>query len=470
MWLRIFVPSATGLADNGDGPRMTCQLHLIPMLTRGVPQDFAFAQFTYKPGDSEWCGGSPYASSTLLLMRLAAHLTAPLGFPGALDVRVIAILWCVIIGVVFGLITAALGLSRRGLFWLAAAAFLVAADAAFTDYAASVFGESGGFLGVLACCAALAFMLRPERWWRAAGWLLFMAAGVFTIWYKTQGLSLVAPLMLCAVLAITPRFLPTRRRNWRALTALLLTASLTVGLFSVATLRLADRTDPGMSQINQFNLVFSGILPASSDPAEAVEALGGDPALAKYTGRSYYTKPNAMEHPAWPSFADQLTRQTTTVFMAQHPLTTLSMLQTSAKSLFEARPSYLGSYAPQAGHPSGAQDCRICVVSSLLPAFSGRLSLILYTALSLGFILLVHFRVKHSPSLAVRQLALITLFLVGVSLVQIVTHTAAEALEPVKHLTLATFTFALAAVFAIAGVLCSGVAPSPSRESEGRYR
>ena len=148
--IRFLIPTPVGQADNRDGPRLMCGrgLGLAPVVPRGGPRFFRYAYFQYVPSAS--CGHrSPYPTSELVPLELARLLTPVLGLPGTLNLIALGLLMCAIASA--GIASLATGLRIRP--WaqllVAAAIWLIMADAAFFDVFASPFSEPAA---LVACC------------------------------------------------------------------------------------------------------------------------------------------------------------------------------------------------------------------------------------------------------------------------------------------------------------------------------
>jgi len=192
--VRLLVPVPVGQADNRDGPRLMCGrgLHLAPVVPRGDPRFFRFAYFAYAPSPS--CAHLPtYPSSELVPLEAARLLTPVLGLPGTLNLVALGVVMCVLTSA--GIASLATGLRLR--LWarllVAAAVWLIMADAAFFDVDASPFSEPAALIGLLLVAAGVVYL---GRGWRETvfGLALAGSGGFLAVLSKEQYLILAAPI------------------------------------------------------------------------------------------------------------------------------------------------------------------------------------------------------------------------------------------------------------------------------------
>lgn len=156
---------------------------------------------------------------------------------------------------------------------------------------------------------------------------------------------------------------------------------------------------------------------------------------------------------AFAVLAPKLTHANLEAFYARHPMRVLGLLERGGRALFAARPGYLGSYPASADHGPGARDCRVCVLSTVLPNLDGPLSLVLFTALLLAIGVVGWRTLRGDHARYPRQPAVAALLSAGFAAVQLPTAVLMAGVEDTKHLVLAEYTLGLALVFTAACVL-----------------
>ncbi len=162
--VRFLVPGPVGQADNRDGPRLMCGggLGLGPVVPRGDPRFFRYAYFAYAPSPS--CAHQrTYPSSEVVPLELARLLTPVLRLPGTLNLIAVGLLMCA--GASIGIASLATGLRLR--LWaqllVAAALWLIMADAAFFDVYAGPFSDPAALIGLLLVAAGVVYLGRGWR-------------------------------------------------------------------------------------------------------------------------------------------------------------------------------------------------------------------------------------------------------------------------------------------------------------------
>ncbi len=158
--IRFLVPTPVGQADNRDGPRLMCGLGLGPV-TGHHPRFFRFAYFEYVTRQS--CAGRvPYPSSELIPLEIGRLLTPVLGLSGDLNLIAVGVLWCALASVAIASLAVGLRIRLWAQLLVAAACWLIIADAAFFDVFAGPFSEPAALVGLLLV---------------AAGWCISAGAG-----------------------------------------------------------------------------------------------------------------------------------------------------------------------------------------------------------------------------------------------------------------------------------------------------
>ncbi len=196
--IRFLVPTPVGQADNRDGPRLMCGLGLGPV-TGHHPRFFRFSYFEYVPKHS--CAGRlPYPSSQVVPVELARVLTPVLGLPGTVNLIAVGVLMCALASVAIASLAAGLRIRPWAQVLVAAACWLIIADAAFFDVFGGPFSEPAALVGLMLVAAGVVYL---GRGWRLTvfGLILAGSGGFLAILSKEQYLVLAAPICVTLVLA-----------------------------------------------------------------------------------------------------------------------------------------------------------------------------------------------------------------------------------------------------------------------------
>ncbi|MFK3729250.1 hypothetical protein ACI2LJ_03135 [Streptomyces sp. NPDC088090] len=459
MAVRLFVPSPVGMADNGDGFRRMCSLDAVTLVPPGVEQWLRFAHFTYTRAPRDGCDPAQvYPGSGNWLLRAAEVLSGPLGLPGVLDLRALAVLFCVLIAGAFALFAAALrgSVLRRSV--VCALLFLVVADSTFAGYAASPYGELAGLTGMVwALAGAVHLGGAPAA--RVAGLLACTAGAVVAVASKAQSATMAVPFLVLLALARVP--VGRWRAGWRGRIAPALAAVVIVG---AAVGEIAAQ--PGQfRRINPTETVFVGLLPRSDDPREAAADLGLPADFARYEGRSWWAEDPPQSDPRWARYEDRMTYGNIASFLVTHPVVTARVAYDALDDFGAARPDYLGSYPPEAGLPPGAQESRLALFGALVRDLGGGLTLALVTVL--GAAAVPWWRRTADP----RRRAFVATVPCAAALTwtQFLTAVYGEAIENTKHLVFAVLAAGLTLVMAVAVSAAgtgSGAGAPPARDAD----
>ena len=108
------------------------------------------------------------------------------------------------------------------------------------------------------------------------------------------------------------------------------------------------------------DVVFSEIVTAHDDHARAdLAALGLPLSWAKYAGTNSFTSLSVRNDPLYLRYEAKLSDGTIVHFLLTHPRSLISIGQHAAIDAQKLRVTYLGDYAPSAGHPPGATESRV---------------------------------------------------------------------------------------------------------------
>ena len=201
--LRFLVPSPVGMADDGDGPRLMCGLGVSPV-TGGNERYDGYAYFRYALSPGNCAHASLYSSSQHVLLVAARWLTPVLGLKGAVSLIALGVLTCALASVGIASLACGLAPAIRSRLTVAAALWLVMADAVFFDTFASPYSEGATLTGLLLVTAGLVYVGRGGLA-SAAGIVLAGAGGYLVVLSKEEYVALVVPVGAGLLLAALVR-------------------------------------------------------------------------------------------------------------------------------------------------------------------------------------------------------------------------------------------------------------------------
>lgn len=483
MFVRLFVPHPVGMANNGDAVRLLCQLGVDPDAPPKPSAKWYFARFSYPfAGSRPPCADYPSTQIPLLRATAWAHQHV-LGLSGAVDLRELAVEYCVLVGLVLAVFTHATRSIRplaRTL--LVCGLFLLLSEALFADYAASPYMESAALNGVLVFALAGALLVGGSRYRRLA-YLIAWGAAVLAVGAKNEMITLALPF---ALFLGTRRFpLGPRHRTGPAISSepgesgasdgsgrwsheaggsaapawwlrrgvdrivpalCVLSLAATAG-WNLHSERLQD------AQVNFGNEVTMTIMPLTSDPAQVAVGLGLPASFGRYSGSSWWSLHPIEKDPRYPRYADKFTDANLGRYLSGHPVLAAKVFASGAGAYYTFRAGYLGSYAMSAGYGSWAQECRVCLIQNVSHSLSwaGIGGVLAYwLACAAAALLLVR---RSLPGSRRRGFALVALTLIGCTLVQYITSVFGEGNEVTKHLSVALFAACLAPLWLAAAAL-----------------
>jgi hypothetical protein len=382
--VRFLVPSPVGQADNHDGPRLMCALGVVPD-TGGHTRFFEYAYFQYAA--SRPCS-SPYLSSQLVPLEIARLLTPVLGLPGKLNLIALGLLTSALVSVGIASLAVGLRLPLWGRLAVAAVVWIIMADAAFFDVYASPFSEPAALTGILLVAAGVVHLGRDRRA-TIIGLTLAGAGGFLAILAKEQYLILVVPVCLTLVLASAPAGARGLLRFASARTA---AAVLVAGVLVLLTAGYVawDSTSPLAARLHReqaVDVIFEDLVPRHDATAVAdLRALGLPASWARYAGTDAFGPSSVLRNPQWHRYQSRLSDANIVNFYLTHPGRLLTVGQKAASDAMGLRNPHEGSYAPSAGHPPGALENRVVVLTWLMRQLPRGVGLLLLAPLWLAMV------------------------------------------------------------------------------------
>jgi alpha-1,2-mannosyltransferase len=479
LFLRLMFPNQVGVADNSDGGRLLCHTKLVPGGS-GSSAIQQFASFTYVFKPSKGCAQASYnrtdlphpayESSQLILIDLGRWTTRLFGMHSALDLRVLGLIACLLIGTAIGLVFALLRSRPLVRYGVAAALLLVTIDAAFIDFAVSPLSEISGIVGVLYLVVAVQLLVRGGRA-RRVGLALGLVAGLFLTMAKAQMLLLCVP--VAVLLALFPveaelfggRLDLTGRVGRRLLPGM-------AGLALIAgTLALTPAQDPNGATLTKGNFVFEQLLRTSPDPAADLRALGLPADYLALVDQQVQCAPAVMgtDYKTDPALTG-ITRGAITGFLASHPDRAVRVMNNVAGDFFHVRPTYtpwcpkdhsytalrsnLGNYAADSGKAPNSVDpiAPVTAAFSLLKGLGLIPLLVLWFAPLTASAWLLIRRARQVTGDG-RALAVATALLSVIAVSQFVISAFGDGIDTAKHLNLSVYTTALAVLLGAGAVL-----------------
>lgn len=380
--IRFLVPVPVAQADNRDGPRLLCGLDLSPV-TGGHARFFRFAYFDYVSAPRICHGRVPYLSSELVPLVAARLLTPVFGLRGDLNMIALGVLMCVLASVGIASLATGLRIPLWGRLLVAAATWLIMADAAFFDVDAGPFSEPAALIGLLLVAAGVAYLGRGGRA-GVLGIVLTGGGGFLAILSKEQYLFLVIPVCLTLVFA-TARYGSWRRlqrfRTPQALAASLVAGGLAGLTASYLAWDYLSHYGRRLHYIQAVDMIFTDIVTRRSTAPAALRALHLPVSWAKYAGRYYWHRGSVRTDPLFFRYTGQLGDANIARYLLTHPARAATIGQHAAQQAQALRVTTLGDYPAYAGHPPGTIESRVTVVTWLMHQLPAGLGLGFYLPL-----------------------------------------------------------------------------------------
>ncbi len=429
--VRFLVPRPIGMADNGDGWRILCQLGAKEL---DRPSEY-FVRFAYGPAPA--CK-SEYISSQSWIDKIASEIGQLLGSSAILNLLVLGVLGCLLVAGGIAAIVTGLRLSVRNSLIATAALLLVVADSAFFGYFASVLSEGAAFVGMLLLAGGLLLMHRTGPW-RYTGAVVTVVGAMIGINAKSQTLLLI-PLFALALLFIRPAGSRGLAR-W----ALPLVVLAVAGTGTALVQGAGDSANAEYREANMYHVVFNAIVDGKHDTTGDLTALGLPPEFAKYVGTGWWSSNAAWRSPGeYAPYRDKISRRNVAQYYLSHPGRVVEILHKSAQETLTARVPNLGSFGEDAGQAPLAKEYRIPVLSGIS---SWLAPLGLFALLPIWLLIawggIRAFRKRTGR----RDIGIVVLMFLLFAMGQFLVSGLAEGIENVKHQQLTIFPTLLAAAF-----------------------
>lgn len=294
-------------------------------------------------------------------------MTGLFGLPGALDLRMLGLIFAVGVAVAVGWTVRELAGPAWARVLIGSAIGLVAVDSAIAPYYISPFSEPAALLGMLLLVPALLRLLSREQV-RGRDLLLVAAITLWTIGASPRlaGLLIVVvPIMLLRP-CIRLRLLTASRRALRIAGGV---ASRTPALSAclvmlAATAGFEQQQSRWTSELALYHDVFQDVLGHSSNVPADLRALGLPTGLASAAGSSIVGPHSAVTLPQYPYFVQHISYGRVLDFYATHPGRLFGVADRGLDGLSATRPSYLGNYLAGSGAQPFEQECRFCVATA----------------------------------------------------------------------------------------------------------
>jgi hypothetical protein len=370
---RLFLGGAVGLADNFDGHRLLCQLGVAPHPFPASQPLWAYLTPRYDAytwyGEACSAGGTgqPYLSTEYFPLWLAKLLTHLYGLPGALDLRMLGLVFAVGVAVAVGWTVRELPGPTWARVLIASGIGLAAVDSAIAPYFISPFSEPAALLGLLLLIPALLRLLSRDRF-RGGDLALVAAITAWTIGAKTQMAALLPVVVVLMLVRPCVRTrsrleLPGAARPLRALARRAPALLVCVGLVGM-TAEFEAHQSRWLNEIVLYDSVFRGVLGHSSDVPADLRALHLPANFAPAAGSSILAPQSASTLPDYPQFLRHASFVGVVEFYASHPTRLFGVFDRGLVGMSATRPQYLGNYPASSAAAPYAQECRVCVAAA----------------------------------------------------------------------------------------------------------
>ena len=200
------------------------------------------------------------------------------------------------------------------------------------------------------------------------------------------------------------------------------------------------------------DVVFTDIVTAHDAHARAdLAALGLPPGWARYAGTNSFSSVSVRNDPLYPRYEAELSDGTIARFLLTHPRSIVSIGQHAAVDAQQLRVTYLGDYAPSAGHPPGATESRVVVLTWLMRRLPQHLGLLWYVPLwtMMALIAIAALFIPHGGAWR-RDGAVLVLCMTGCAIAAFIPVAYFDGISTTRHMAGMNMATALAVPISIA--------------------
>ncbi len=336
---------------------------------------------------------------------------------------------------------------------VAAAVWLIMADVAFFDVYASPFGEPAVMVGLPLVAAGVVYLGRGRRA-TGAGLLLAGSGGFLAILAKEQYLVLAVPICLTLVLASAERGPRRGLRRFQTRQAGAAAAVAALLAMMTATYGIWDYTSHygrRLHHIQAVDMIFTDIVTKRATAPADLRALGLPASWARYARHYYWARVSVRQSPLLPRYEAKLTDENIAHFLLTHPRSIISVGQQAAILAQQFRVTTLGDYPQSAGHPPGAVESRMMVLTWLVHRLPPNLGLLWLAGLWVAMAAMAIAALPLRPGRAWhRDGAVLVLCMTGCAIVAFIPPAYFAGISITRHMVGMNLSTALAFTISIA--------------------
>jgi hypothetical protein len=264
-------------------------------------------------------------------LELARLLTPVFGLNGTLNLVALGVLMCAIVSVAIASLAAGLRIRPWAQLLVAAAIWLIVADAAFFDLFASPFSEPAALAGLLLVAAGLVYLGRDRRA-SVRGLALSGTGGFLLALSKEEYVFLAVPICLTLVLASAGGGGSRRFRARQAGAAVMVAAVLALSAAAYQAWNMHSPYGKRTQPMRVVDTIFQHIVSRTDNSKRAdLRALGLPASWSKYAGSYYWSRNSVRMDPLYQGYKPELTDSHMAHYFLTHPGRIISVGQQAAR-------------------------------------------------------------------------------------------------------------------------------------------